>query len=120
MAEGAIFHSDRGSQYTGRMLARWAEAHGVRLSVGRTGSCHDNAVAESFFGTLKNEMYHLRSFPTRSEARFAVIEFIEAYYNRSRPHEAVGQRIPAELMGEFFGRLDAAVSSGCGVMPLVA
>ena len=76
--------------------------------------------SESFFGTLKNEMYHLRSFPTRSEARFAVIEFIEAYYNRSRPHEAVGQRIPAELMGEFFGRLDAAVSSGCGVMPLVA
>lgn len=120
VARGAIFHSDRGSQYTSRLLARWARAHGVRLSVGRTGSCRDNAVAESFFGTLKNEMYHLRSFPTRSEARFAVVEFIEAYYNRSRPHEAVGQRIPAELMDEFFERFDAAVSTDCGVMPLAA
>ena len=120
VAWGAIFHSDRGSQYTSRLLARWAAAHGVRLSVGRTGSCHDNAVAESFFGTLKNEMYHLESFATRSDARFAVVEFIEAYYNRSRPHEAVGQRIPAELMDEILGRLGAAASSDSGVMPLAA
>ena len=104
VAEGAIFHSDRGSQYTSRLVADWARAHGVRLSCGRTGSCHDNAVAESFFGTLKNEMYHLRGWPTRRGARAAVIEFIESYYNRSRPHSAVGWRIPAELMDEFFER----------------
>ena len=104
VAGGAVFHSDRGSQYTSRMVARWAEAHDVRLSCGRTGSCHDNAVAESFFATLKNEMYHLRSFPTRAEARFAVVEFIESYYNRSRPHSTVGWRIPARLMDEFFER----------------
>lgn len=104
VAEGAIFHSDRGSQYTSRMLARWAEAHCVRLSVGRTGSCHDNAVAESFFATLKGDMYDLRSWATRNEARFAVVEFIEAYYNRAKPHSSVGWRIPAQLMDEFFER----------------
>lgn len=104
VAEGAVFHSDRGSQYTSRMVARWAEAHQVRLSCGRIGSCHDNAVAESFFATLKNEMYHLRYFRTRAEARFAVVEFIESYYNRSRPHSTVGWRIPAQLMAEFFER----------------
>ena len=58
VAKGAIFHSDRGSQYTSRLLAGWADQNEVRLSVGRTGSCHDNAVAESFFANLKNEMYH--------------------------------------------------------------
>ena len=104
VAWGAIFHSDRGSQYTSRMLARWAEAHGMRLSVGRTGSCHDNAVAESFFSCLKGDMYDLKSWKTRSEARFAVVEFIEAYYNRAKPHSSVGWRIPAQLMDEFFER----------------
>ena len=104
VAEGAVFRSDRGSQHTGRMVARWAEAHQVRLSCGRTGSCHDNAVAESLFATPKNEMYHLRYFRTRAEARFAVVEFIESYYNRSRHHSTVGWRIPAQLMDEFFER----------------
>ena len=104
VAEGAVFRSDRGSQHTGRMVARWAEAHQVRLSCGRTGSCHDNAVAESLFATPKNEMYHLRCFRTRAEARFAVVEFIESYYNRSRPRSTVGWRIPAQLMDEFFER----------------
>lgn len=75
MAGNAIFHSDRGSQYTSRLLARWAEEHEVRLSVGRTGSCHDNAVVESFFATLKNNMYGLRKWQTREEARNTVIHF---------------------------------------------
>ena len=110
VAEGAIFHSDRGSQYTSRLLAAWAKAHGVRLSVGRTGSCHDNAVAESFFGTLKNEWFHHEPTMTRSQARLGTIDFIESYYNRMRPHEAIGQRVPAEVMEEFFGRFDAALA----------
>lgn len=104
VAEGGVFHSGRGSQHTGRMVARRAEARQARLSCGRTGSRHDNAVAESFFATLKNEMYHLRYLRTRAEARFAVVEFIESHYNRSRPHSTVGWRIPARLMGEFFER----------------
>lgn len=104
VAGNAIFHSDRGSQYTSRMLARWAEAHDVRLSVGRTGSCHDNAVAESFFSCLKGDLYDRRAWPTRAEARFSVIEFIESYYNRTKPHSTVGWGIPAQLMDEFFER----------------
>lgn len=119
VAEGAIFHSDRGSQYTSRLLADWAAEHSVRLSVGRTGSCHDNAVAESFFGSLKNEMYHRRSFATRGEARAAVIGWVEGFYNRRRPHSAIGYQIPAEKMAAFFERMDAALA-GKGAMPLAA
>lgn len=104
VAGNAIFHSDRGAQYTSRLLAEWARDNDVRLSCSRTGNCHDNAVAESFFATLKNEMYYRRSFATRSEARHAVVEFIEADYNRRRPHSTIGYKIPAKAMDEFFER----------------
>lgn len=104
VAGNAIFHADRGAQYASRLLAEWARANDVRLSCSRTGSCHDNAVAESFFAALKNEMYYRRSFPTRNSAKHAVIEFIEAYYNRRRPHSTIGYKVPAEAMEEFFER----------------
>lgn len=64
----------------------------------------DNAVAESFFATLKNEMYYRRSFPTRDAAKHAVIEFIEVDYNRRRPHSTIGYKIPAQAMESFFER----------------
>lgn len=71
----------------------------------RTGSCHDNAVAESFLATLKSlEMYYRRSFPTRDSAKHAVVEFIEAYCNRRRPHSTIGYKVPAEAMEELFER----------------
>lgn len=76
----------------------------VRLSRSRTGNCHDNAVAESFFATLKNEVHYRRSFPTRDSAKHAVIEFIEVYYNRRRPHSTIGYKMPAEAMEEFSER----------------
>ena len=123
VAGGAIFHSDRGSQYTSRLMAEWAASHDVRLSVGRTGSCHDNAVAESFFATLKNEMYSLRSWATRAEARHAVVEFIEAYYNRQRPHSTIGYQIPAERMEAFMSRMETALAGDegpRGEVPLAA
>ena len=116
VAGGAIFHSDRGSQYTSKLLADWAAANGVRLSVGRTGSCHDNAVAESFFASLKNEMYSLRKWATRAEARHAVVEYVEAFYNRARPHSTIGYQIPAEKMGAFFKRTEAR----CKEFPMAA
>ena len=106
VAEGAVFHSDRGSQYTSRAMAEWAAAHGVRLSCGRTGSCLDNAVAESFFGTLKNEMYHLRAFAARDEARAACVGYVEGYYNRRRPHSSIGYECPADRMEAFMRRMD--------------
>lgn len=106
VAEGAIFHSDHGSQYTSALLAEWADANDVRLSVGRTGCCRDNAVAESFFASLKNEMYYLESFATRAKAKTAVIEYIESYYNRFRPHSTIGGKTPAQKMESFFERTD--------------
>ena len=120
VAGGAIFHSDRGAQYTSRLMAERAEERGVRLSVGRTGSCHDNAVAESFFATLKNEMYSLRPWATRAEARHAVVGFIEAYYNRRRPHSTIGYQVPAERMAAFMERAEGAFSEDEGAMPMAA
>lgn len=106
VAGNAVFHADRGAQYTSRLLAEWARDNDVRLSCSRTGNCRDNAVAESFFATLKNEMYYRRSFPTRDSAKHAVIEFIEAYYNRRRPHSTIGYKVPAEAMAAFFERIE--------------
>jgi len=88
-------------------LADWAASHGVRLSVGRTGSCHDNAVAESFFGTFKNEFYHLCDFATREQARVASLGYVEGYYNRHRPHSTIDYQIPGEVMDSFFARFNA-------------
>ena len=93
-------------------MAEWAVSHDVRLSAGRTGSCHDNAVAESFFATLKNEMYSLRPWDTRGAARHAVVEFIEAYYNRQRPHSTIGYEIPAERMDAFMERMETVLAGG--------
>lgn len=62
--------------------------------------CWDNAVAESFFASLKNEMYYRRSFPTRARARFAVAEYIEVFYNRQRMHSTLGYRTPAQALAE--------------------
>lgn len=97
VAPRAIFHSDRGSQYTSAEYATVAKELDVRLSVGRTGSCLDNAVAESWFSMLKNEMYHRRTFPTRAQARFHVMQYIEVFYNRRRRHSTLGYRTPAEV-----------------------
>lgn len=100
----AMSHADRGAQHAGRLLAEWARADDERPFRGRTGSCHDNAVAESLFATLKNEMHCRRSFPTRDSAKHAAIEFIKACYNRRRPHSTIGCKVPAEAMEEFFER----------------
>lgn len=104
VAGNAIFHSDRGSQYTSDEFAVTARLLDVRLSVGRTGVCWGNAVAESFFASLKKEMYHRESFATRARARVAVAEYIEVDYNRRRRHSAIDYRIPAQVMGEFKAR----------------
>jgi putative transposase len=75
----------------------WATAHEVILSCGRTGVCWDiNAVAESFFATLKNEMYYQTVFATRAEARTAVVDYIETYYNRKRLHSTLDYVTPLE------------------------
>ena len=95
-------------QYTSAELAGYAAAHGLACSVGRTGVCWDNAAAESFFGALKNEMYYRQAFPTRAQARFAVADYIEVFYNRKRLHSALGYRTPAEALTQFQAAATAA------------
>ena len=108
VAPGAVFHSDKGTQYTSAEFTRFCQANGVRTSVGRTGVCWDNAAAESFFGALKNEMYHRQAFPGRTRARFAVADYIEVFYNRQRLHSTLGYRTPAEVLTEFQNAANAA------------
>ncbi|WP_435260477.1 IS3 family transposase [Streptomyces sp. 1222.5] len=91
-----IFHFDRGCQYTSRELAILATEFNVRLSVGRTGQCWDNALAESFFSTLKNELGDNRPWPSRAAAHTAIFEWTESWYNLHRLHSSLGYRSPAE------------------------
>ena len=100
VASDAIFHSDRGTQYTSAQFAAFTMQNNLRRSVGRTGVCWDNAAAESFFATLKNEMYYRQTFPTRARARFAVAEYIEVFYNRRRLHSTLGYRTPFQALND--------------------
>lgn len=92
-----VFHSDRGSQYTFDQLWRACERLDVDQSMGATGVWYDNAMAESFFATLKTEFYDRRDWPTRAQARTEVVCWIEVVYNRRRLHSSVGYRPPVEF-----------------------
>jgi transposase InsO family protein len=94
-ASGLLFHSDRGCQYTSAQHAQLAARHGVRLSLGRRGQCWDNAVAESFFATIKTELLHRKPWPTRAAARQAIFEYVEGWYNIRRRHSSLGYLSPA-------------------------
>jgi transposase InsO family protein len=95
-APGLIFHADRGCQYTSADYAGLAAASDVRLSHGRTGQCWDNALAESFFSSIKGELLDGQTWPARAAARRAITEYI-AWYNGTRLHSALGYRTPAEF-----------------------
>jgi putative transposase len=105
---GAVFHADRGAQYTSTEFNRFCAGRRVRTSLGRTGICWDNAVAESFFAALKNEMYHRDTFATRARARFAVADYIEVFYNRQRLHSTLGYRTPIEALTSYHQQRTAA------------
>ena len=108
VAPKAIFHSDRGCQYTSREFSLYCKGNDIRTSLGRTGVCWDNAVAESFFAALKNEMFHREHFATRARARFAVAEYIEVLYNRQRLHSSLDYRTPFEALTEHLEAATAA------------
>lgn len=99
---GVVFHSDRGTQYTSARFARYCATNHIKPSVGRTGVCWDNAAAESFFASMKNEMYHRQRFTSRTRARFAVAEYIEVFYNRARLHSSLGYHTPAEALANHY------------------
>jgi putative transposase len=101
---GCVFHSDRGSNYTSYEFAAALTDRNMRQSVGRTGICWDNAMAESFFGTLKNEWTNRMTFPTRAHARREVVTYIEGFYNRRRLHSGLGYQTPLEVYNEYLNR----------------
>ena len=94
---GLVHHSDVGTQYTSLAFGRRLRQAGIAPSMGSAGDALDNAVAESFFGTLKRELVHRHRFPTRAAAKTAVFDYIECFYNRRRLHSTNGQLSPAEF-----------------------
>jgi putative transposase len=93
---GLTHHSDQGSQYVSLAFGRAARQAGIAISMGSRGDAYDNAVAETFFATLKKELVNRRTWPSRLELQSAVFEYIEAFYNRQRRHSALGMVSPAE------------------------
>ena len=106
--DDAIFHSDRGSNYTSTQFAQTLEKHNIRQSVGRTGICYDNAMAESFFAILKNERVHRTQYPTHTHAYHDIARYIELRYNSRRRHSGLGYRTPRQVHDEYLERQLAA------------
>lgn len=94
---GLIHHSDRGSQYASRAFQKLLSAHGLIGSMSRKADVYDNAVMESFYGTLKTELVNLARYATRQEAKQAIFEWIEVFYNRQRLHSSLGYQTPADF-----------------------
>jgi transposase InsO family protein len=111
-AAGLVHHSDRGSQYASGDYQAVLTAHGLVASMSRKGDCWDNAVAESFFATLELELIQDADWATRAEARRAIFEFIEVWYNRQRRHSSLGYRSPAQYEAALHARAATGVSHG--------
>ena len=92
-----LHHSDRGSQYASASYRSKLAAAGIEVSMSRRGNCYDNAVVESFFGTLKQELANHENWATPEEARAAIHEYIEVFYNRKRLHSSLEYRTPSEV-----------------------
>jgi transposase InsO family protein len=99
-AAGVLHHSDRGSQYASGEYQALLTQHGMTCSMSRKGDCWDNAVVESFFATLKAEVVDAADWATREEARAALFEYIEVWYNRQRRHSSLGYRSPVQYEQE--------------------
>jgi putative transposase len=99
--KGLLHHSDRGCQYTSAQYRDVLSTLGITVSMSRKGNCWDNAVAESFFGMLKNELVHRRSWRSRLELRTALFEYLEVFHNRRRLHSSLDYKTPAEVEAEY-------------------
>ena len=95
--QGLVHHSDRGCQYASELYRAELAARGIVCSMSRVGGCWDNAVAESFFATLKAELIHRRPWPTKHEARLAILDYIASFYNPHRRHSSLGYLSPMDF-----------------------
>jgi putative transposase len=107
-AVGLVHHSDRGSQYTAGAYTAVLATHGIRPSLGHPGTCWDNAVAESFFASLKTELLHRQAWPTRQAAQSAIFEYLEGWYNRHRRHSTLGYLSPVDFETQYHQERQAA------------
>jgi putative transposase len=94
MVEGVVFHTDRGSTYTATRFTGLCERLGVRQSMGRVGSCFENAAAEAFFSTLEHEVLSRHHFTTRDQARKTIVTWCQGFYNTRRRHSSAGLQAP--------------------------
>jgi len=99
--KGLLHHSDRGVQYASHQIRDILAANQIQVSMSNKGNCYDNAVMESFFGTLKNEWVHHQKYKTRSQARTDIFSYIEAYYNTVRLHSTLGYLSPSEFEAQY-------------------
>lgn len=96
-----LHHSDRGCQYTSDGYRKRLDSANIEVSMSRVGNCWDNAVAESFFATLKTELTDGKQWSGRAELRAAVFDYVEVFYNRQRLHSTLGYRTPAEVASSY-------------------
>ena len=108
---GLVHHSDQGSQYVSLAFGQTARAAGIAQSMGSRGDCFDNAVAESFFATLKKELVNRRPWPTKAELRSEIFDYIEIFYNRQRRHGKLGMRSPADFENSTLGPCGADLAA---------
>ena len=101
LPEKVVFHTDRGTQYASAQITKFASENGITRSMGLTGICWDNAMAESFFATLKTEFYYRRVWPTKARAKLEVGAWIEDRYNRRRRHSSIGQISPVAFEMQY-------------------
>jgi len=105
---GLVHHSDRGCQYTSLAFGKRLRESGIVSSMGSVGDAFDNAAAESFIATLKSELLHRYSWPTRLDAELAIFDFVEVFYNRKRRHTTIRTISPAEFERRWYEEQDSA------------
>jgi transposase InsO family protein len=108
---GVVHHSDRGSQYTCQALKILADKHGVQLSMGKVANAYDNAVAESFFHTLKTELVYFQSYKNLEEAKVNIFQYVYGFYNQKRRHSTLGYLSPAQFENEFYSEKKLSLPS---------
>jgi putative transposase len=108
---GLVHHSDQGSQYTSLVFTQRCRAVGVEVSMGSRGDCFDNAILESFHATIKKDLIHRRSWPTKADARTAVFDYIETFYNRERLHSTLGMLSPEQYENRTLSHSRASLAA---------